>query len=74
MNTTEGFEGSPMASAQIFVPSSDVTNLLDSMAGVVRVRGEELEVFRCHSGGFYQTRLRSLGGENGGNVGKSPFA
>ena len=66
MNTTEGFEGSPTASAQIFVPSSDVTNLLESMAGVVRVRGEEFEGFRCHSGGFYQARLRSLGGGMGG--------
>jgi len=32
MNTTEGFDGSPAALVQIFVPSSDVTNLLEFMA------------------------------------------
>ena len=33
MNTTEGLEGSPVASDQIFVPSWEVTNLLESMTG-----------------------------------------
>ena len=56
MNTTEGFEGSPTASVQIFVPSSDVTNLLGLMAlnkqcSARKVRGEESEGSRRSSGG-----------------------
>jgi len=38
MNTMVGFEGSPMTSVQIFVPSSDTTNLLELMA--LNVMGE----------------------------------
>lgn len=49
MNTTEGFEGSPIASVQIFVPSLDVADFSKSMTPDgkgwnKRVGGEELGV------------------------------
>ena len=56
MNTTEGFEGSPTALVQSFVPSSDVTNLLDPMLKTNSVAGTgdgKSEGLRHRGGGLY---------------------
>ena len=56
MNTTEGFEGSPTALVQSFVPSSDVTNLLEPMLetnGVAGTGDGKSEGLRHRRGGLY---------------------